>query len=328
MHVYASVARRPDGQLGAGESKSYKADDPLSKAIVAKKGDTSPEAFKEYAKIAATMGATGACVAFSAGAASPLCGIIAGTVIGWIADKVPIAAGSDIYDVVADTWKNTTGPHLKWAQQAMLSVKAYYVMRDEAISEAMAAGATAKWAEDYLDGYGLTTEPVKGRWAPMKERYLHPLVCSAEPCTPVKSVPGVDSMLQKECAAAGMDCRTYLMLTYGPWPPVASKDESIDWGLIGWDEISFQRQMQKKYGNCNMPALGQKAIKISCPAGLPPSEWARQRLNKLVKVKAKMLFDLKDPSVSSSTPVQTAVKVGAAAGIGWLLWKYVVPLVK
>lgn len=328
MYVYASVSR-----LGAGESeKSYKADDPLSKAIIAKKGDTSPEAFKEYAKVIAAMGATAACAAFSGGAAaaaSPLCGVVASVVIGWAADKIPVAKGSTMYDVVAETWKSWIGPNLKWAQEAMLAVKAYYVMRDEAISAAVAAGAKPQWAEDYLNAHELTVEPIKGVWAPMKERYTHPLVCAAEPCAPIKDVPGVNSNTLKECAAAGMDCRTYLMLTYGPWPPVAGKDEAVDWGLVGWDEIMFRRQFQKKYGNCNLNAFNSDSINRACTGGLPPSEWARQKLIKLAKVKAKMIVDA-TASTAGTSEKSTVAAVGTAAavvGAGWLAWKYVLPMV-
>lgn len=318
--------------LGAEENESYKADDALSKAIIAKKGDTSPEAFKEYTKVVAAMGATAACAAFGASAASPFCGVVAGVVIGWIVDKIPVAKGSDMYDAVAQTWKSWTGPNLKWAQEAMLSVKTYYVMRDEAIKEAEALGKTKQWAEQYLANHGLEREPTPGRWAPISARYLHPLACTSDPCLPVKDIPGIDSSYLKECAAAGMDCRTYLMLTYGPWPPIAGKNEPVDWGLIAWDEISFQRQSQKKYGNCNMPAWlpvgGQSQIKVSCPSGLPPTEWARERLIRLDKVKAKMLFDAQYPSTSKATTgTVTKVAIGlgvvaaaayAAQQLGWL----------
>lgn len=306
--------------LGAGESKSYKADDQLSKAIVAKQGATDEASIKEYAKIAGAMGAAAVCAAYGAAAAAPVCAMIGGTVVGWVADKVPIAQGSTIADTVADTWKSWVSPNLKWSQRAMLGVKAYYVMRDEVVSKAIDAGATEKWAESYLDSHGLGLMPSPGRWAPRSERYNHPLVCASEPCATAKDL--VDASVWKECGVMGIDCRTYAQLVYGPWPPVAAKGEKIDWGLIAWDEIVIERKMAMK-GLCNMNAFGGKSVAISCPSERP-SVWARDQILRLSKVEAKMLYDLKHPTVApTSSPAATLVKVGAGAGLLWGLLKLV-----
>ena len=144
-----------------GMGATYSADDPLSKEIIARKGDTSEASLAAYGKIAGAMGGAGVCVAFGAAAAAPACGIIGGLVVGWIASQIPVAKGSDITNAVVELWKTWQGPNLKWSTRAMLGVKAYYVMRDTAIDQAIAAGATAAWAEEYLNKSGMTLEPTR-----------------------------------------------------------------------------------------------------------------------------------------------------------------------
>jgi hypothetical protein len=131
----------------------------------------------------------------------------------------------------------------------------------------------------------------------------------------------VDAASWKECGVMGIDCRTYLQLVYGPWPPVAAKGEKIDWGLIAWDEIVIEQKLAVK-GLCNMNAFGGKSIAISCPSKRP-SIWAQDQILRLSKVEAKMLYDLKNPSSSGggSSTVGTVVKVGAGAGLLWGLLK-------
>lgn len=313
----------------------YKADDALSKEIIARKGDTSEESLKAYGQAAGAMGGGAACLAF--GVSAPVaggCAILGGLIGGVIASMVPVAKGSDLQDAVVDTWKSWTAPNLKWSQRALLAVKAYYVMREEAVDAAVAAGATASWAEGYLVQHGLTKEPTPGRWAPRPERYNHPLVCTAEPCASVQAV--VSDSDWKECGAAksvgiNLECRTYLQLTYGPWPPVAGKNDEVDWGLVGWDEIAVERDMKQKYKTtgCNMNANGTM-IPITCPS-VKPSAWARESVIKLKLVQAKMLVEAKGSGGAleyrsmPSAPAKSkgAVIVGglsAAAGLAWWVW--------
>lgn len=340
MHVYASL-----GRLGAGESKSYKADDALSKAIIANKGDTSEASLKEYGQAAGSMGGAELGKLFGGPVGAYVGALLGGKIGAAVASYIPVAKGSDIKDVVAETWKGWQGPNLKSSYRAMLGVKAFYVMRDEAVSKAIAAGATEQWAEDYLNKHGLQTEPTQGRWAPRSDRYNHPLACVSEPCASTQSV--VTASQWEECGGAKalgiqLDCREYAQMTWGPWPPIAAKGDKIDWGLIAWDEIildQYSVDFRKKNGCFLIVPQAPKSSKIpiSCP-GDRPSVWARNQIIRLKMVEPKMLYDLKNSSAAStastaSTVVKasaasTVVKATAVAGAGWLAWKYLLPLLK
>jgi hypothetical protein len=307
---------------------------------------------KIYGQAAGSMG--GAALGSLFGPAGTYIGAIVGGYIGGvIVSAIPMAQGSTINDIIVPDWNNAIVPRLRWSGRAMLAVKAYHVMRDDAIDQAMAAGATAKWAEAYLDKAGMTLEPTKGRWAPRPDRYNHPLACVSEPCASVKSLtgnpPGSPSGLWSAwglCGAAEKagipytDCRTYTLQTEGPWPPIGAKGDTIDWGLVGWDEILFEEgqvkspsgtsglgivsvEISMKPSPCDMTAYGingapRTKLPISCPnwfGNRKPSIWAADQITKLEKVKAKMLYDLKNPSSSTSSSPGSGLKVvlGGAA---------------
>lgn len=213
-----------------------KLDDPLTKEIIKRQGDTSTESLKAYGKIAGSMAASGACAATGAGAGFvAICGFIGGYIGALLGAAVPVAKGYSTEDLANDIWGDTV-PLIGRAQKGILAVHAYLTMRDAAISDIVMGfpnwTGAQDWADAWLSQHGLPSAPVDPRWAPIQERTTRHQLLLASPMFPdgtwgyAKSAGYASSQLEWELLVNGP----------GKYGPVAKLGDPIDWGLVGFDE--------------------------------------------------------------------------------------------
>lgn len=325
----------------------YKGSDALTKKIVAKKGATDSASLKEYGAIVGAAGAGGACAAFAVTAPfAGGCAILGGLIGGALAAAIPIAKGSDIYDLVIDTWNNEIKAYVTSAPSGILAIKTYLVMRDKFILD---SGGSASQVEAFLVSHGLPGAPVRARWAP------NPVRAQAAAEFDVWTIPG-NSSIGNEAQAAekvyGVDRKLYLLLRDHMAPPIASMKDQIDWGLVGYDEVL----VVNKYGAndpkgkakgtvtagvcdirlaSNWTAWGKTQLPYPYPA-LPrtcpteqPTKVAAELIAKLEQTKyapsstGDWLPRRPLASTGSTVVKGTAIVAGAAvvAGVGLAIWK-------
>ena len=273
--------------LGAYTGYDKYTDNALTKEIISRRGAVDEESLKAYGKVGGTIAGAGLCAATGVGTAVAVgCGVIGGIIGEWIASKIPVAHGSSMPDLVADTINSVVKPKAKKSAKAILSVRSYLTMRDLAITKGLATDAS-------LTAAGCPPAPVDKRWLPNAQRFSRAKSNYSDVLVKLSQSP----TWQKECAAAKsigavnakFTCQDYLYAVYydGYIGPVAPASDPIDWYAVGRDEIAFNYFKYTK--DCNAWISSTPSIAVALDPGLTcpsnsPTTIAQAYLTKLNQV--------------------------------------------
>jgi len=197
-------------------------DDPLAAEVLRRGGALDRESLSAYGEVLGTMGGAAACASFGAAPAAPLCGKLGGMVGRYIVENVPIARGSTMQDLIADTV-----PMLRRgrAQQLdrVLSLRSYLTLRDAVISELaeLRGPGGVEWADRELSARGVPSSDELGM-APDYETHREYVTADLDRCTKESSA-AVKMGVAASCGEYNHWLRGYHV------PPIAPGQGAIDW---------------------------------------------------------------------------------------------------